>query len=247
MELQDIVFVFCTLVSLAGTLILLSQRNAVYALLGLLLAFLGSAGIFQALDAPFVAVSQVLIYAGALAVLFLFVLMFTDTRTGEDRKGLPGAVGSRATFDPVALDNAVKKKRRKEGELPAALRAALDSLVMPKPVAAVVALGFLLCFGFAIHKLPAEYDEFKPLPDSYQTGLFMDTMNEDGVVVATERTVEYGTVEAVSFTIFEGFPLAFEFVSLLIFAAVLGAVLLARRHLVGAPKPPEVPATKAGH
>jgi NADH:ubiquinone oxidoreductase subunit 6 (subunit J) len=247
MELQDILFIFCALVSLAGTVILLSQRNAVYALLGLLLAFLGSAGIFQALDAPFVAVSQVLIYAGALAVLFLFVLMFTDTRTSEDRKGLPRAVGSRANFDPAEFDAQTKKKRRKEGELPSALQAALDSIVLPKPLALVVALGFLLCFSFAIFKLPAQYDEFGPLPESYATGLYLPA--DEGAAPgtpATERVVEYGTTEAVSFTIFEGFPLAFEFVSLLIFAAVLGAVLLARRHLAPAPKAPEASAA-AGH
>jgi NADH:ubiquinone oxidoreductase subunit 6 (subunit J) len=49
------------------------------------------------------------------------------------------------------------------------------------------------------------------------------------------RVVEFGTTDAISYTIFEGFPLAFEVVSLLIFAAVLGAVLLARRHLAGIP------------
>ncbi|MCA8945087.1 MAG: NADH-quinone oxidoreductase subunit J, partial [Planctomycetes bacterium] len=78
---MGLLFLASAAVALIGTVVLITQKNAVYALLGLLIAFGASAGVFLSLDAPFIAVSQILIYAGALAVMFLFVLMFTDTRT----------------------------------------------------------------------------------------------------------------------------------------------------------------------
>lgn len=212
---MEAMFLISSVVCVIGTVILVVQRNAVYALLGLLIAFFGSAGVFRALDAPFIAVAQILIYAGALAVMFLFVLMFTDTRTQLDRTGIPGAVGARPDYKPG--------EDRKQGE--AAQRFNLrDYIVLPQPLAIVISLGFLACLSFAIFKLPGAYGSFKPLPAGY-----------DSVLFTPGGTLVYGDTEAVSKTIFEGFPLAFEVVSLLIFAAVLGAVLLARRYLAGIP------------
>lgn len=230
-------------VALIGTVLLITQKNAVYALLGLLIAFGASAGIFLSLEAPFVAVSQILIYAGALAVMFLFVLMFTDTRTHDD-VGLPAAIGARPDFDPKQFGQKKKKKKKQDDE-PSKL---LSGIVLPKPMAVVVSLSLLVCFSFAIIKLPGSYSKFGALPTvegaqvakgedqpNYATGLIFEERQADGTVESTPRYVDFGETEAISYTIFEGFPLAFEVVSLLIFAAVLGAVLLARRHLTGIP------------
>lgn len=239
---MEVLFWLSFVVTLLGAAILVTQKHAVYALLGLLIAFFGSAGVFLALDAPFVAVSQILIYAGALAVMFLFVLMFTDTRTEEDI-GLPGAVGSRAVYDPAQA--APKKKKKKDGE---PKPHPLSGLVMPKPMAVVVSLSLLVCMVVAVVKLPSSYNTFGELPSvenavvqagepapNYDTKLPRRVQQADGSVLEVPRHVRYGETAAVSHTIFEGFPLAFEVVSLLIFAAVLGAVLLARRHLAGIP------------
>lgn len=242
-------FWISALVSLVGTMILVTQKNAVYALLGLLIAFFATAGIFLSLDAPFIAVSQILIYAGALAVLFLFVLMFTDTRTGEDEPGLPPAIGARPDFDSRSIEEGYKSREIERKPF----HGLLNSMVLPKPLAVVVSLAFLVCFSFVIWKLPDSYSSFGEIPTleqtdyekeagiepHYATGLNAERTRKDGSKVEIERRVEYGTTETVSQTIFEGFPLAFEVVSLLIFTAVLGAVLLARRHLGGSPAPRE--------
>lgn len=226
---MELMFVISSLVCVLGTVILISQRNAVYALLGLLIAFFGSAGVFRSLDSPFIAVAQILIYAGALAVMFLFVLMFTDTRTQLDHLGLPGAVDSRAVYTPG--------KDRKEGEARRRFNP-LDYIALPRPIALVISAAFLLCFSYAIFMLPESYGEFGALPADYDSVLF--TASEQPLGPADDNgnatvRMAYGSTPAVSKTIFEGFPLAFEVVSLLIFAAVLGAVLLARRHLAGIP------------
>lgn len=226
---MTLVFLVSALVAFAGSLLMVLHKHAVYALLGLLIAFVASSGIFLSMDAPFIAVAQILIYAGALAVLFLFVLMFTDTSTPGDAAGLPDAIGSRAVFDSKTA--APKKKKRKRGQLPD-FPNPLASLISPKPMALVISLSLLVCMTFAIYHLPASFGSFASLPESYDTGLTSSIKDSNE---RAPRLVEYGTTEAVSFTILEGFPLAFEVVSLLIFAALLGAVLLARRHLAGAP------------
>ncbi|MCZ7605927.1 MAG: NADH-quinone oxidoreductase subunit J [Planctomycetota bacterium] len=238
---MEVLFWLSFVVTLLGAAMMITQKHAVYALLGLLIAFVGSAGVFLALDAPFIAVSQILIYAGALAVMFLFVLMFTDTRTDEDQ-GLPGAVGSRAVWDPAQARP--PKKRKKDEPRPPLL----SGLVMPKPMAVVVSLALLVCMVAVIVKLPASYNSFGELPSvdgaviaageaapNYDTGLRRSVKQPDGSSLEVPRHVGYGDTAAVSHTIFEGFPLAFEVVSLLIFAALLGAVLLARRHLTSVP------------
>lgn len=61
-------------------------RNLLHALLLLILSFVGMAGVFITLSADFVAVAQVLIYAGAIAVLMLFAIMLAP-RSGRDNSG----------------------------------------------------------------------------------------------------------------------------------------------------------------
>jgi NADH-quinone oxidoreductase subunit J len=61
-------------------------RNLLHALMFLILSFAGMAGLFVTLSADFVAVVQVLIYAGAIAVLMLFAIMLSP-RSGRDNAG----------------------------------------------------------------------------------------------------------------------------------------------------------------
>jgi NADH:ubiquinone oxidoreductase subunit 6 (subunit J) len=233
---MEALFVISAIVSLIGTFILITQKNALYALLGLLIAFIGSAGVFLALDAVFIAIAQILIYAGALAVMFLFILMFTDTRTQEDMRGLPKAVGARPDFDPRITqerERRKKKKHREEFEVPEPVVEVLKTFVAPRPLAVVVSLALLVCISVAIFTLPDSYNQFGPLPTDYDETLFVPVDEPLGTDVRGDAVpaMPFGSTTAVSRTIFEGFPLAFEVVSLLIFTALLGAVLLARRHL----------------
>lgn len=75
MAMESFLFYVCGAVFLGGGLAMVTSRNAVAAACWLILAFLGAAGLFASLAAPFLAVLQVLIYAGAIMVLFLFVIM----------------------------------------------------------------------------------------------------------------------------------------------------------------------------
>ncbi len=65
-------------VAVASTILVITCRNAVHALLYLVVSLLSVAVIFFALGAPFVAALEVIIYAGAIMVLFLFVVMMLN-------------------------------------------------------------------------------------------------------------------------------------------------------------------------
>ena len=62
------------------------NRNPVASALSLVLSFLGLAALFMTLDAFFIGIIQVLVYAGAVMVLFLFIIMLLDLRAEERRK-----------------------------------------------------------------------------------------------------------------------------------------------------------------
>src|SRR6188474_427411 len=62
------------------------NRNPVASALSLVVSFLGLAALFMSLDAFFIGIIQVLVYAGAVMVLFLFIIMLLDIRAEERRK-----------------------------------------------------------------------------------------------------------------------------------------------------------------
>jgi len=72
---QFILFLILALVAIASALGMLISRSAIYSALFLVLNFATVAVFFLLLNAPFIAVSQVSVYAGAIMILFLFVIM----------------------------------------------------------------------------------------------------------------------------------------------------------------------------
>jgi NADH-quinone oxidoreductase subunit J len=80
---KELLFYVFGFVSLASAVLAVSRKNAVSAACWLVLMFFGLAGVYVLLDAFFVAVVQVLVYAGAIMVLFLFVIMLIDLRKDE--------------------------------------------------------------------------------------------------------------------------------------------------------------------
>ena len=61
-----------------------AQRNPMHSVLLLIVSFGGLAGLYILLDAPFTAVTQIIIYAGAIMVLFLFVVMLLNAHTEDE-------------------------------------------------------------------------------------------------------------------------------------------------------------------
>jgi NADH-quinone oxidoreductase subunit J len=65
-------------IAVAASLMVIAQRNPVYSVLLLIASFGALSGLYVLLDAPFVAVIQIIVYAGAIMVLFLFVVMLLN-------------------------------------------------------------------------------------------------------------------------------------------------------------------------
>src|SRR5512135_3684108 len=84
--MEHIVFYILAAVVIAATLFAVTERHAVHAIVYLATSFFGLAVIFYLLAAPLAAVFEVIIYAGAIMVLFLFVIMMLDLGHPEKMK-----------------------------------------------------------------------------------------------------------------------------------------------------------------
>jgi NADH-quinone oxidoreductase subunit J len=84
--MSPILFYLFAALTLVFAVAVVANRNPVASALCLVVSFLGLAALFVGLDAYFIAVIQVLVYAGAVMVLFLFIIMLLNIRAEERRK-----------------------------------------------------------------------------------------------------------------------------------------------------------------
>ena len=161
---QNIAFYVIAALIVFGAIRVVTCKNLVHAALWLVLVLAGVAGQYILLAAEFVAITQVLVYLGAIVVLFLFGIMLTRAATGSD--------------EPA--DN------------PAPARIG----------AAVLGVALLGVMGYAL------WDAFR---------------DREFGQMAVQRTAE------VSDSIFSAYLLPFEVISVLLLAALIGAIVLARR------------------
>ena len=174
---ETVFWIFATIAVVAAMACIL-QRNPIAAALCLVQVMFSLAAIFMLLDAQFIAVIQVLVYAGAIMVLFLFVIMLLNLgRTGSDLRG------------------------------PAAMTATLVG------VGLLVAELWLL-WTYTPARLAAEVRAAGAL---------------DGAEAIRAATAQRGVVGAVAAPLFETYLVPFEVTSVLLLAAIVGAVVLAKR------------------
>ena len=97
MTVYSIIFYLLALLILGSTTMAITRRNLVHAVIYLIFSFFGSAMLFYLFGAPFLAILEVIIYAGAIMVLFLFIVIMMKLKKTEDRlfplsQWLPAAV-----------------------------------------------------------------------------------------------------------------------------------------------------------
>lgn len=92
MNIEIILFVVLALVAATSSVMMITRKNAVISAVFLVLNFFALAGLYLLLNAQFIAVVQVIVYAGAIMVLFLFVLMLLNTEAEHqlfiDKRGI---------------------------------------------------------------------------------------------------------------------------------------------------------------
>src|SRR5271154_1849407 len=111
MLLTAIAFYFFSAILIASALMVVASRNPVHSVFFLILAFFNAAALFVLLGAEFLAMILVIVYVGAVAVLFLFVVMMLDVDFTELKKGalkylpLGAAVGLALLAELILVGN----------------------------------------------------------------------------------------------------------------------------------------------
>jgi len=139
-------------VTLGAAVMVVAVRNLIHAVLFLILSFIGVAGLYVTLSADFVAVTQILIYVGAISVLILFAILLTPRAARDNAEtflqvpGLVLAVMVAVTMGAIALvtdwSEATHGPFSETAE--AIGEALLDKYVLPFEIASVVLLAAMI-------------------------------------------------------------------------------------------------------
>jgi len=182
---STVFWIFAAVAVISATLCIL-QRSPVSAALWLVSTMFSLAGIYVLLNAQFIAVIQVLVYAGAVMVLFLFVIMLLNL--GHAQSDLRGPGTLTATIVVVGL----------------------------------LLIELLTLWRYSPRALAAELTG-EMLPDTR-------TMFMAGQI--TQRQIEQqGVVGGIAAPLFQTYLVPFEITSILLLAAIVGAVVLAKRRI----------------
>lgn len=161
--IQTALFWIFSILGLAGGVGLILNRNTIYAALSLILNFFSIAGLYLSLGAEFLTAIQILVYAGAIMVLFLFVIMLLNM---EDEKGI-------FKFDAR------------------------------RGIAFILSLAFVAEMVFV----------FRSFGSTSVGGSF-----------------EFGSVESIGEKMMTEYLFPFEMISVILLAALIGAIVVARKH-----------------
>jgi len=101
--MDAILFYVFGAIAVLSALVVVGQKNPLYSAFALIVTLCSMAAIFGLLGSPFIAVLQVIVYAGAIMVLFLFVLMLLNVRREEDRPQKGGRALAAIALVAVAL------------------------------------------------------------------------------------------------------------------------------------------------
>ncbi len=161
MDLASVIFWIMAVILVAAALVVVGHRNIVHSALALVMVFAMAAGIYVLLNAEFIAIVQILIYAGAVTILILFALMLT--RMGGQRITNPtnkqwwvalvicALLGASILYAATTSPHAVANTGNGSGQLPAGISnvvrigqllysPTLYSYVLPFEIASLVLL-----------------------------------------------------------------------------------------------------------
>ena len=133
-------------ITVGGALMVIVSRNLIHAVIFLILSFLGVAGLYLTLSAEFLALVQILVYVGAIAVLMLFAIMLTP-HAGRDNSETPmrypaailmGLVIAAGVFVALDTDWGVMREAAVPGQVRIIGESLINSYVLPFEIAAVL-------------------------------------------------------------------------------------------------------------
>ena len=136
-------------VAVVASLLVIAQRNPIYSVLLLIASFGALSGLYVLLEAPFVAVIQIIVYAGAIMVLFLFVVMLLNAPHEDTEEDLERRVRLPSSGRDEGPGRAPRAgaRRRADLELLSSRRSAV--VFEDEAVSSVAAIGRLLFTDYA--------------------------------------------------------------------------------------------------
>ena len=200
MSAVELAFWILGAVAVGSSILVIAGRNPVASLLFLVIAFFALAGLFVTLEAHFLAAIQILVYAGAILVLFLFVIMLLNL-------GSPDEADVRLRRGPAAA------------------------------LALFGAVGFALLLILVVGRLEAPAGGESGAAERVGSaaapaagpGVAESGVTAGAAAAAAEPGPAVGTTAALGTALFRDYLLPFEVTSLLLLAAMVGAVMLAKR------------------
>jgi NADH-quinone oxidoreductase subunit J len=103
--MELISFYLFAIIAVVASLLVIGQRNPMHSVMLLIVSFGALSGLYVLLDAPFTAVTQIIVYAGAIMVLFLFVVMLLNAHTEDEV--VPASLGPHGMKIAVVLSLAL--------------------------------------------------------------------------------------------------------------------------------------------
>ena len=172
MNLDSIIFIISAVVAVFGATMMISQRNPVASVLYMIVSLLAQAVLYLQLNALFMGAVLIIVYAGAILVLFLFVIMLLNLRGRE-------------------LDDGDKEP-------------------ISRITKYIISILFIIEMVFVI-----------------RSGFISSGMDGGGFTTTTADS--FGSVEAVAELLFTRYLYPFELTSILLLAAIVGAVVMAKK------------------
>lgn len=241
--------------ALAASLAVIVLRNPLYCALSLIVDFFFFAGLYALLSAHFIAIIQILVYGGAIMVLFLFIIMLLnlrDSELGESRFSLHQVVAAVAAvglflFSGVAIlaitdDGAVSKGRELAAEQQAQSAEPIEVAIqtpsaIPGLYSDINEYGVHETYRNQLQSLGA--GESRPWDDKYRPYDSSLTVTvPPGLVVdanlgspSQQGQNLFGSFLPISILLVNRFVIAFELTAVLLLAAIVGAVIMAKRRI----------------
>lgn len=166
---ESVFFYLLSALALVSAVLMITRRSPIVSILYLIVNFFSLAGLYLTLHAQFIAVIQIIVYAGAIMVLFLFVVMLL--RLGDE-----------------------------------------SQLAEPLSYRKLIAVGLAVALFLEI-------------------GYILGFRGSDRYIAQAANAVTIGTVESIGTEMFTRYLLPFEVTSIILLAAIVGAVVLAKRHI----------------
>jgi NADH-quinone oxidoreductase subunit J len=162
-----VAFWILSAITVGSALLVAASRNLIHAVIFLVTSFLGVAGLYVTLAADFVAVSQVLIYAGAVSVLILFAIMLTPRARRDNSETflrlpalmLAALVGVIVAFVAVDTDWSIEDRPAFEETASVIGSRLLNEYVLAFEIAAVLLVAAILGAVVLVRPEPPTEDE----------------------------------------------------------------------------------------